>query len=87
MPFKNKWVHVPACLNSNSLKVVVPEFVPELAYDDLEIQEGMSASFMYSQLGAMPAAVKRKTRQDLEAYCYRDVYVMLVIMEKIYAEL
>lgn len=87
VPFKNNWVHVPACLNSNSLKVVVPEFVPELAYDDLEIQEGMSASFMYSQLGAMPAAVKRKTRQDLEAYCYRDVYVMLVIMEKIYAEL
>ena len=85
VPFKNKWVHVPACLNSNSLKVVVPEFVPELAYDDLEIQEGMSASFMYSQLGAMPAAVKRKTRQDLEAYCYRDVHVMLVIMEKIYA--
>jgi hypothetical protein len=85
MPFKNNWVHVPACLNSNSLKVVVPEFIPELAYHDLEIQEGMSASFMYSQLGAMPATMKRKTREDLVAYCYRDVHVMLAILEKIYA--
>lgn len=87
MPFKNQWVHVPACLNSNSLKVVVPEFIPELAYDDLDIQEGMSASFMYSQLASMPAPLKRITRIHLEDYCRRDVHVMLAIMEKIYHEL
>lgn len=87
MPFKNNWVHVLACLNSNSLKVVVPEYIPEMAYDDLEIQEGMSASFTYSQLGAMPAPMKRKTRIDLEDYCRRDVHVMFAIMEKIYSEL
>lgn len=83
VPFRQKMVHVPSCLNSNSLKVVVPEFVPELAYDDLDIQDGMAASYMYSQLRAMPVALRRKTRQQLEDYCRRDSWAMVAILEKL----
>lgn len=50
IPFSKKWIDIPACQGSASIKNVLPVFIPALSYEELDIQEGMTASFVYSQL-------------------------------------
>jgi len=83
VPFKQGWVSSEAFGGSSSIKNVLPVMVPELSYKDLNIQEGGTASFMFSQLAAMPPNVIHKTRKDLLAYCKLDTLAMVKIWEKI----
>jgi hypothetical protein len=82
IPFSRKWIDIPACEGSASIKKVLPVFIPELSYDDLDIQEGMAASFVYSQLQYQDEATQLIQRQQLLAYCKLDTYAMVGIFEK-----
>lgn len=69
----------PAFKGSFSIKSVLPALVPELAYNDLAIQNGAVASVMYRQMvSEEPDLMERaKIAQELEAYCERDTRAMV----------
>jgi hypothetical protein len=69
----------PAFNGSYSVKAVLPAVAPHLAYDDLEIQEGMMASLQFHRMafGDGDAAEKAKIRTALLAYCERDTLAMV----------
>ncbi len=83
IPFKQGWVSSEAFGGSSSIKNVLPVMVPELSYQELTIQEGGTASFVFSQLAFMPKALQEQTRADLLAYCRLDTLAMVKIWEKI----
>jgi hypothetical protein len=82
IPFSKKWIDIPACLGSASIKIVLPVFIPELSYEDLDIQEGMTASFVYSQLQYQDDTTQLTQRQQLLEYCKLDTFAMVRIFEK-----
>ncbi len=86
-PFKKRWISIPACNGSASLKVVLPVLVPELSYEELEIQEGMTASFVYSQLKHKDNETVKTEREYLFEYCKLDTLAMVKILEKVKAML
>lgn len=83
IPFKKKWIDIPACEGSASIKKVLPVFVPELSYESLDIQEGMYASFVYSQLKYQDEETQQLQRTQLLEYCKLDTLAMVKILEKI----
>ena len=70
---------------SYSIKAVLPALVPELSYQDLEIQEGGTASTIFTQMitGEFTGDIN-KTRNALLEYCKLDTYAMVKILEKLY---
>ena len=78
----------PEFHGSFSIKSVLPALVPDLAYDDLEIPEGLAATAAYSQLiaGDVPQSEKAKIRKSLLAYCNRDTEAMVRIYETLVIE-
>lgn len=79
MPFRRRWYYLPAFNESASLKSVLPVLIPELSYQDLEIQEGGLASLIYSQLKLHEPEVQDQHRQHLLDYCRRDTLAMVEI--------
>ena len=73
---------------SFSIKSVLPALVPDLAYDDLEIPEGLAATAAYARLiaGDVPQPEKAKIRKSLLAYCKRDTEAMVRIYEALLIE-
>ena len=69
----------PDFKGSFSIKTVLPALVPELAYDDLAIQNGAVASVMYRRMVSdEPDLIERaKIAEELEAYCERDTRAMV----------
>jgi hypothetical protein len=80
-PFSDETITDPAFRGSASIKKVLPALVPELAYDDLDIQEGASASRLWKEVTlANPQAPERdKVYADLVDYCTRDTWAMVAI--------
>ena len=78
----------PQFHGSFSIKSVLPALVLDLAYDDLEIPEGLAATAAYSQLiaGDVPQSEKAKIRKSLLAYCNRDTEAMVRIYEALVIE-
>ena len=70
---------------SASLKAVLPVLCPELSYENLEIQEGQTASASWPVLtGAdTPLAEKKKLEKDMLAYCERDTEAMVGILARL----
>ena len=68
---------------SHSLKAVLPALVPEVSYQDLEIQEGGQASLTFTQMIAAETEVDEREghREALLAYCQRDTEAMLRIFD------
>lgn len=83
VPFKKGWYELPEFGGSASLKVVLPVLIPELSYHDLEIQEGGTASFIYSQINNQPADVQATQRKQLLEYCGRDTYALVQIKNRL----
>ena len=79
----------PGFHGSFSLKSVVPTLIPELAYDDLDIPEGLTAAAAYAGLvaGNAPDSDRRATREALLAYCARDTKTMVRLYEALAAQL
>ena len=73
---------------SFSIKSVLPALVPDLAYDDLEIPEGLAATAAYARLiaGGVPQSEKAKIRKSLLAYCERDTEAMVRTYEVLLIE-
>jgi hypothetical protein len=78
IPFRSKDVYHYKMNGSASLKSVLPALLPHLTYDDLEIQDGSSASQAYLDLFLEndEAAIKR-LRAALLEYCKLDTYAMV----------
>lgn len=70
---------------SASLKQVLPVVCPELAYTDLAIQEGNTASVSWLDLtgNTMSPAEMDKLAADMLAYCKRDTEAMVVLLDRV----
>ena len=86
-PFSNENINDPAFKGSASIKAVLPALLPELSYDDLDIQEGLSASRLWKDvtLTNPQAPEQKKVYADLVDYCERDTWAMVAILRKLQA--
>jgi hypothetical protein len=86
-PFKAGWYVVPAMNGRTSIKVVLPALVPHLRYDTLAVQEGDSASRLFTQLitGRYAGDVPQ-LRKDLLAYCHLDTLAMVEVLAVLQAD-
>jgi hypothetical protein len=76
-------VYSEAFEGSYSIKNILPVLVPELSYQNLTIQEGGTASFMYGQMSQLEPSAQEQLRQDLLSYCHLDTLAMLKIWEAV----
>lgn len=87
LPIVRDHVYDPDFEGSFSIKKVLPALVPKLGYDDLEIQDGGSASAALETLllgaDALTAAQRRSVRRDLLRYCERDTLGMVRLFERL----
>jgi hypothetical protein len=83
-PVVKDHVYHPRFDGSFSLKAVVPALMPEMAYDDLEIQEGTTASVAIAKMMFRPDSIAdmplEEFRSNLLAYCERDTEVMVRLL-------
>jgi hypothetical protein len=71
---------------SASLKDVLPALIPEMTYENLEIQEGGMASIYFLKLAqAQDKNERDHLRQALLDYCGQDTLAMVKILEKLKA--
>jgi hypothetical protein len=85
LPIVRDHVYDPRFLGSFSLKTVLPAMVPELSYSDLVIVDGRLASVEIARLlfvaDRIPIAERERVRKDLLAYCERDTWAMVRLLE------
>jgi hypothetical protein len=77
---KGHYYH-PGFAGSYSIKAVLPAVVPRLAYDDLEIQDGVMAGLHYYRMifEVTDEGEKTRTRNALLKYCERDTLAMVKV--------
>jgi hypothetical protein len=69
---------------SYSIKAVLPALVPELSYDNLEINEGGLASIAYESLQTETDLMFiAEIKQQLLEYCRLDTLGMVRLLEKL----
>lgn len=89
LPVLRDHVYHPAFGGSFSLKVVLPALVPDVSYEDLVIIDGLVASVEIARLlfvaGKVPEAERARVRCDLLAYCKRDTWAMVKLLERLRA--
>ena len=85
-PFRARHLYHPDMQGSDSLKSVLPAFVPGMSYDDLDISDGEIASIRY--LGCIKNQVdddqKRKIFSNLKKYCCRDTLAEVKLLNVLY---
>lgn len=86
LPIVRNFVYHPDFGGSFSIKRVLPALIPELGYDDLEIQNGAAAAavletFLFDRKAT--AAAKMTLRKQLLAYCERDTQAMVKLYERL----
>ena len=84
LPLFRKHYYHPAMRGSTSLKAVLPTIAPDLAYDDLEVANGMMAqeAFQRILLQEMSDSQRESTRQALLKYCERDTGALVSMVRK-----
>ena len=84
LPFQKKYFYAPGMKGSYSIKVVLPALVPELSYDELEINDGGLASIAYENLQTETDLMKiADVKEQLLEYCKLDTFGMVKILEKL----
>lgn len=84
IPFQKKYYYAPEMKGSYSIKAVLPALVPELSYDELEINEGGLASVAYESLQTETDLMFiAEIKQQLLEYCKLDTLGMVRILEKL----
>lgn len=69
---------------SASIKVVLPALLPELSYEDLNVQNGLQAGDCFRSLDIInDSKQKAQIREDLLRYCQLDTFAMVKIYEKL----
>ena len=85
VPFQKKYYYAPEMKGSYSIKAVLPALVPELSYDELEINEGGMASIAYESLQTETDLMFiAEIKQQLLEYCKLDTFGMVKILEKLF---
>jgi hypothetical protein len=71
---------------SASLKSVLPALLPELSYDDLEVQNGGQASLLAELWydGQLANEEWEKAYPNLLKYCERDTFAMVELLGVLY---
>jgi hypothetical protein len=89
LPIIRDHVYHPEFQGSFSLKQVLPALVPELGYEDLNVQNGATASAALEALlfDAEPLSTvdRQALRRDLLQYCERDTLGMVRLFERLHA--
>jgi Domain of unknown function(DUF2779) len=85
LPVVRNNVYHPDFRGSFSLKYILHPLVPELTYSDLVIVDGLVASVEIARLlfvaHKIPAWERDRLRQDLLAYCERDTWATVRLMQ------
>lgn len=88
VPFSKRYLYHPEMKGSASLKNVLPALVPDLTYDGLAIEDGMTASLHY--LKCIQHTVSDRERetifQNLKEYCALDTLAEVRLVEVLYNE-
>jgi hypothetical protein len=87
LPVIRNHVYHPRFAGSFSLKYVLNPMVPDLTYDDLAIVDGQVASVEIARLLFVAHKVRDRDqlRRDLLAYCERDTWAMVRLLENLRA--
>lgn len=84
LPFQKKFYYTNDMQGSYSIKYVLPALIPELSYEDLEINEGGLASIAFENLFYESDFIRiNEIRQNLLEYCKMDTYAMVRLLEKL----
>jgi hypothetical protein len=84
IPFQRKYYYAPEMKGSYSIKAVLPSLIPELSYDELEINEGGLASITFERMQTeTDMIIIAETREQLLEYCKLDSLAMVKILEKL----
>lgn len=84
IPFQKKYYYAPEMQGSYSIKYVLPALVPELSYDELEINEGGLASIAYESLQLETDLMRiADIKEKLLEYCKMDTLAMVKIFAKL----
>ena len=68
----------------HSIKKVLPALIPDMSYDDLDIQEGGTASNTFkSMIEGTFDGDENEVRKQLLEYCKLDTFSMVKILEKL----
>ena len=71
----------PDFRGSFSIKNVLPVLVPGMGYGDLEVAEGQIAAVRYARaLQSVDCEERRRTFDNLRAYCARDTLAMVGLL-------
>jgi len=86
IPFRSRYLYHPKMKGSASLKSVLPAFVPDLNYDELEIADGSTASMMY--LNCIQNRVSETEKEfiynGLRKYCELDTLAEVKLIDVLY---
>ena len=85
LPVIRDYVYHPRFAGSFSIKQVLNPMVPDLTYNDLAIVDGQVASVEIARLLFVAHKVKDRDqlRRDLLAYCERDTWAMVRLLERL----
>lgn len=84
IPFRQKYYYANEMKGSYSIKAVLPALVPELSYEELEINEGGLASIAFESLQTENNFIRtEEIRKQLLEYCELDTLAMVRILEKL----
>ena len=85
-PFSKRYLYHPEMKGSASLKSVLPALVPDLSYDDLAIDDGMTASLQYLKCiqGTFTGQEKETIFFHLREYCHLDTLAEARLLEVLY---
>jgi Domain of unknown function(DUF2779) len=84
-PLVRDYVYHPAFRGSFSLKAILHPLVPDLSYDDLAVVDGRVASVEIARLVFVAHVVddRDRLRRDLLAYCERDTWALVLLVERL----
>jgi hypothetical protein len=84
IPFQKKYYYTSKMQGSYSIKYVLPALIPDLSYENLEINEGGLASIAFESLYYETDLMRiADIRNNLLEYCKLDTFAMVRILEKL----
>jgi len=86
-PFMSRSLYHPKQMGSASIKAVLPSFVPDMSYDNLNVTDGREASRLGDLIleGKLKGDKLKKTISALKEYCGQDTLAMVKLIEVIYS--
>jgi hypothetical protein len=84
LPIFKKHLKTEATTKSASLKVVLPTFLPHLSYEELEVQNGMSAMDAYRNLETLSGKKALQSKEEMLAYCKLDTLAVLELYQLLF---